>query len=99
MKQFNELAGEKPQGLSEGWWRVLQILRLVLSLPLVLIALGCFVGLVLSPYPYSREELFLAAISLLLSAAAIFFKGPALVAVLVRLSVWVRAGFSEPSKR
>ena len=99
LKQFTELSSKKPHGLSEGYWRVLPILRVVLSVPLVLIALGCFVGMIFSPYPYSRSGLFMATLSLLILAAVVFFKGPIIVGEIVRLFAWVRDGFSEDSKK
>lgn len=86
MKQLIALAKKKPQWLAnEGYWRILQILRVMAAAPLAIVGIG---ELVTPPfkYHYTIEGLLFLA----LSVAAFFAVHSIAWAV-----VWVKKGFSE----
>ncbi|MBH3426180.1 hypothetical protein [Pseudomonas alkylphenolica] len=94
MKQVFALAKQKPRWIpNEGYWRILQIVRLAAFVPLALFGLACIVaGLTeLTEHYSSRKDLF--AMGLLFLAASML----AFVAVhgTAWMIVWVIEGFSE----
>lgn len=89
MKQLIELVKTKPQWLNnEGYWRILQILRVVAAAPPALIAIGVFFAVA-----YDSPNVFYfiyVAVWLAISVAA--FCG---VHAIAWAYVWVKEGFTQ----
>ena len=97
MKQLIALAKKKPQWLpNEGYWRILQILRMLAFLPLAVFGLVCLgAGLTMLTERYSNSnDMFAMGLLCLAGGVAAF------VAVhgIAWMIVWVIAGFSEAKK-
>ena len=94
MKQLIALAKKKPHWLpNEGYWRILQILRMVAFVPLALTGI-CVLGAAIFEDTYHRGDLFGFGLFFLAMSVATF------VAVhgIAWMIVWVIAGFSETKK-
>lgn len=97
MKQLIALAKQKPRWLpSEGYWRILQIIRLAVFVPLAVSGLACLVAGVtaLTESYSSSNDLFAMGVFFLLGSVSAF------VAVhgTAWMIVWVVEGFSESKK-
>lgn len=93
MKQLIALAKKKPHWLpNEGYWRILQILRMVAFVPLALFGIGLLAAIVFD----SGKIISLLGAGLLFLALSV----AAFVAVhgIAWMLVWVIAGFSETKK-
>ena len=94
MKQLIALAMKKPQWLSnEGYWRILQILRMVAFIPLALAGIVCFGAAIIEHDRHFNEIFGLGLLWLALSVA-----GFVAVHGIAWMIVWVKAGFSETKK-
>ena len=93
MKQLIALAKKKPHWLpNEGYWRILQILRMVAFVPLALFGIALLAAIVFD----SGKIISLLGAGLLFLALSV----AAFVAVhgIAWMLVWVIAGFSETKK-
>lgn len=94
MKKLIALAKKKPHWMAnEGYWRILQILRVLASVPLALIGIGCLAAAVveMADGGYGADDLFGVGLLFLALSVAAFVA----VHAIAWAVVWVRAGFSE----
>jgi len=94
MKQLIALAKKKPHWLAnEGYWRILQILRMVAFVPLALSGIVCLGAAIVEHDRHFYDVIAMGLMFLVASVAAF-------VAVhgIAWMIVWVIAGFSETKK-
>ncbi len=94
MKQLITLVKKKPHWLpNEGYWRILQILRMVALVPLAVFGIVCF-GVAIAEHDRHFND-FIAMGSLCLAGGVAAFVAVHGIAWMI---VWVIAGFSETKK-
>ncbi|MGE1085295.1 hypothetical protein ACQJ0O_24155 [Pseudomonas shirazensis] len=93
MQRLIALLKKKPQWLAhEGYWRLLQISRLAVAIPLALWGLGLFVAAL--SFDYGATDYAIFGVMCLAASVATF----AAVHGTAWLLVWVKSGFSETKK-
>lgn len=93
MQRLIALLKKKPQWLAhEGYWRLLQISRLAVAIPLALWGLGLFVAAL--SFDYRATDYAIFGVMCLAASVATF----AAVHGTAWLLVWVKSGFSETKK-